>query len=113
MRHYCEGIILELDLDNDPRYAHLNKDVAYVDVNKLAPDGKVDGAKAAELLKGPALMVVELGKNNREVPVTENIPDKARQRINQIFNVCDRLNCIPPRVPWPNHYEPCRVPDRH
>jgi len=29
-RRYNEGVILQIDLDRDPRHAHLHDDVAYV-----------------------------------------------------------------------------------
>ena len=51
---YDEGVILQVDLDRDPRYEALHDDVAYVKVDALvsSPGGKVDGAALETLLKG-------------------------------------------------------------
>lgn len=114
-----EGVILQVDLDRDPRYSSLHDDVAYVKVEKLLSEpgasGTVDGATLEERLKGPRLMVVELGKDGGwggewGVPLVTKLTSHQRERIDRMFRGCENLNCIPPRKPWPHHNEPCRMP---
>ena len=128
-----EGVILQIDMDRDPRYAHLHQDVAYVKLHTLlggagAAHGKVDGATLQAALKGPALVTIELGgewegtgdgaagpggaaAGGGEVPEVTNLTPQQRDRIDALFRGCEGLNCIPPRKPWPDHKEPCRRPD--
>jgi hypothetical protein len=86
----------------------------------------VDGATVEALLKGPRLMTIELEGSGVEdggsgdegwggklgVPEVTNLSPQQRARIGRIFQVCDNLNCVPPRTPWPDHREGCRVPNK-
>ena len=67
-----EGVIPQVDLDRDPRFESLQDDVAYVKVDELLGSGvdedglpAVDGAGLEEKLRGPSLVVVELGDSTR------------------------------------------------
>ena len=122
-----EGIILQIDLDRDPRYQSLHDDVAYVKVEKLLgvvgdnnDDKKVDASNLEELLKGPRLVIIELdGGGDGDggwggelgVPEVEKLTQTQRDRIDTLFRGCERLNCVPPNKPWPSHREPCRRPE--
>ena len=111
-----EGVIWQVDLDNDPRFQGLRESVEVVDVAQLPTlkyTGEVDvNASAAFLKNKPKLIILDLQSANGEVPEVDinTVSDDQREQIDLVFNTCDRLDCRPPKRPFPHDVDPCRVP---
>lgn len=120
-----EGVIPQVDLDRDPRFEALQDDVAYVKVDELLGSGvdedgrpAVDGAGLEEKLKGPSLVVVELGDSARGYGDGQHVPGlrapdaKQAERVLEFFRTCQNMNCVTPRTVWPNENSFCDDPNR-
>ncbi len=115
-----EGIILQVDMDRDPRWASFREDTAFIKVDELvSAEGKVNATKLKERLHGPKIMTLILGGEDEEgwgarrgIPELdrETLTEHQKAAIGEMFSQCGNLNCVPPRRPWPDHQEPCRQP---
>jgi hypothetical protein len=54
--------------------------------------------------------VLDLAGSNGVVPNVGNVSPEMAETVNLFFYACDRLDCRPPRRPFPTDVDPCRVP---
>lgn len=114
-----EGVVWQVDLDRDPRYARWRERKKVVDVSDLprvaGEPSVVDVAAtssffAAAGLDDAPLLVLDLAGSNGVVPSVGNVSPEMAETVNLFFYACDRLDCRPPRRPFPTDVDPCRVP---
>jgi hypothetical protein len=114
-----EGVVWQVDLDNDPRFKRWREGVRSVDVSALPrvanePD-VVDVVAASTFLSDSGLddaplLVLDLERSDGIVPNVGNVSPETAETVNAFFYACDRLDCRPPRRPFPTDVDPCRVP---
>jgi hypothetical protein len=56
------------------------------------------------------LLVLDLERSDGIVPNVGNVSPETAETVNEVFYACDRLDCRPPRRPFPTDVDPCRVP---
>lgn len=114
-----EGVVWQVDLDRDPRYAHWRERKKVVDVSDVprvaGEPSVVDVAAtssffAAAGLDDAPLLVLDLAGSDGVVPDVGNVSPEVAETVNLFFYACDRLDCRPPRRPFPTDVDPCRVP---
>ena len=114
-----EGVVWQVDLDRDPRYAHWRERKKVVDVSDVprvaGEPSVVDVAAtssffAAAGLDDAPLPVLDLAGSDGVVPDVGNVSPEVAETVNLFFYACDRLDCRPPRRPFPTDVDPCRVP---
>jgi hypothetical protein len=114
-----EGVVWQVDLDRDPRFKRWREGVRSVDVSALPrvanePD-VVDVVAASTFLSDSGLddaplLVLDLERSDGIVPNVGNVSPETAETVNAFFYACDRLDCRPPRRPFPTDVDPCRVP---
>ena len=110
-----EGVMLEIDFWNDPRYARFRDDIAVVSAKDVVNDSGVEidlstiEEKIDSLAQGKKTVFVDLASLEDSSIVPKGVGEaKYVPERDAIFATCDRLDCRPPNKPFPNENEPCR-----
>lgn len=110
-----EGVMLEVDFWNDPRYARFRDDIIVVSAKDVVNDSgnEIDlstiEVKIDSLSQGKKTVFVDLAALEDSSIVPKGVGEaKYVPERDAIFATCDRLDCRPPNKPFPSEHEPCR-----
>lgn len=110
-----EGVMLEVDFWNDPRYARFRDDIIVVSAKDVVNDSgnEIDlstiEVKIDSLSQGKKTVFVDLAALEDSSIVPKGVGEaKYVPERDAIFDTCDRLDCRPPNKPFPSEHEPCR-----
>lgn len=110
-----EGVMLEVDFWNDPRYARFRDDIIVVSAKDVVNDSgnEIDlstiEVKIDSLSHGKKTVFVDLAALEDSSIVPKGVGEaKYVPERDAIFATCDRLDCRPPNKPFPSEHEPCR-----
>jgi hypothetical protein len=110
-----EGVMLEVDFWNDPRYARFRDDIIVVSAKEVVNDSgnEIDlstiEVKIDSLSQGKKTVFVDLAALEDSSIVPKGVGEaKYVPERDAIFATCDRLDCRPPNKPFPSEHEPCR-----
>lgn len=110
-----EGVMLEVDFWNDPRYARFRDDIIVVSAKDVVNESgnEIDlstiEVKIDSLSQGKKTVFIDLAalEDSSIVPKVVGEAKYVPER-DAIFATCDRLDCRPPNKPFPSEHEPCR-----
>ena len=110
-----EGVMLEVDFWNDPRYARFRDDIIVVSAKDVVNDSgnEIDlstiEVKIDSLSQGKKTVFIDLAALEDSSIVPKGVGEaKYVPERDAIFATCDRLDCRPPNKPFPSEHEPCR-----
>ena len=110
-----EGVMLEVDFWNDPRYARFRDDIIVVSAKDVVNESgnEIDlstiEVKIDSLSQGKKTVFVDLAALEDSSIVPKGVGEaKYVPERDAIFATCDRLDCRPPNKPFPSEHEPCR-----
>ena len=110
-----EGVMLEVDFWNDPRYARFCDDIIVVSAKDVVNESgnEIDlstiEVKIDSLSQGKKTVFVDLAALEDSSIVPKGVGEaKYVPERDAIFATCDRLDCRPPNKPFPSEHEPCR-----
>ena len=110
-----EGVMLEVDFWNDPRYARFRDDIIVVSAKDVVNDSRNEidlstiEVKIDSLSQGKKTVFVDLAALEDSSIVPKGVGEaKYVPERDAIFATCDRLDCRPPNKPFPSEHEPCR-----
>ena len=110
-----EGVMLEVDFWNDPRYARFRDDIIVVSAKDVVNESgnEIDlstiEVKIDSLSQGKKTVFVDLAALEDSSIVPKGVGEaKYVPERDAIFDTCDRLDCRPPNKPFPSEHEPCR-----
>ena len=110
-----EGVMLEVDFWNDPRYARFRDDISVISAKDVVNDAgnEIDLSTIEEkidsLSQGKKTVFIDLASLEDFSVVPKGVGEaKYVPERDAIFATCDRLDCRPPNKPFPSEHEPCR-----